>query len=140
VSKALCGGKVVRVDIRSFEDVRGVLCPIEFDALGFRPARAFVVSGPAGAIRGGHGHRKGRQILMLVSGLIDVELRASGLAERLRLDASCRAILIEPEVWARQIYRSDNAAMVVFCDAAYDPDDYFLDTHAAGALAERREP
>lgn len=128
-----CGGMVLRIDIRCFEDARGVLSPIHFDPFGFRPVRAFVVSGRAGTVRGGHGHRRGRQILMLVSGLIDVEVRASGAADLIRLDPEHRALLIEPPVWSRQTYLGDDATMVVFCDTAYDPDDYVLDTETLGA-------
>src|SRR4051794_40958442 len=63
---------------------------------------------------------------MLVSGLIDIELRWKGGLERLQLDPLNRALLIEPPVWSRQIYRGDHSSMVVFCDTAYDPSDYIF--------------
>src|SRR4051812_1364661 len=125
--ETFCNEKVVRIDMRSFEDVRGLLSPIDFETYGFRPLRAFVVSAPSGSVRGGHGHRLGRQILMLVSGLIDVEIRFSGGTDLIRLDRERRALLIDPPVWSRQTYVGDHAAMVVFCDTAYDPEDYVVD-------------
>ena len=124
VDEGFCDGRVKRLATLSFEDERGLLSPIDFGDHGFHVVRAFVVLGRPGAVRGGHGHRRGRQILMLVSGRIDVELRWRGSLERLQLDPLNRALLIEPPVWSRQIYRDDHSSMVVFCDNAYDPDDY----------------
>jgi dTDP-4-dehydrorhamnose 3,5-epimerase-like enzyme len=135
LGETFLGGKVVRIATEDHADARGVLSPIDFAACGFCPVRAFVVSGPAGSVRGGHGHRTGRQILMLVSGLVDVEARAGDEAALIRLDPARRALLIEPAVWARQTYLGDNAALVVFCDTGFDPDDYILDPGGGGAAA-----
>lgn len=109
-----------------------MLCPIDFADHGFVPLRAFVVSAPAGAVRGGHGHRRGRQILLLVSGEIDVEVAGETGLEVIRLDRERRALIIEPPVSARQIYRGEQPAMVVFCDTAYDPGDYVCDAGGLG--------
>ena len=132
LSETFCLGMVARIETRRFEDDRGVLSPIDFESFGFRPVRAFVVSGAPGSVRGGHGHRTGRQILMLVSGLIEVEVRAPGLVELIRLDSERPALLIEPPVWSRQSYLGDKPAMVVFCDTAYDADDYIAGAEAFG--------
>jgi dTDP-4-dehydrorhamnose 3,5-epimerase-like enzyme len=121
------GGSVRRIQTRNFVSTTGVLSPVDFASLGFNPVRAFVVAAPAGSRRGGHGHRRGRQILMLVSGLIDVEIRWQSRTRTLRLDPAHRALLIEPPVWARQTYLGEHPAMVVFCDTDYDPTDYVHD-------------
>ena len=132
LNETFCRGMVIRIEIRCFEDARGLLSPIDFDSCGFRPVRAFVVSGVPGSVRGGHGHRTGRQILMLVSGLIEVEVRVPGVAELIRLDSERPALLIEPPVWSRQTYLGDKPAMVVFCDTAYDPNDYIAGIEPVG--------
>jgi dTDP-4-dehydrorhamnose 3,5-epimerase-like enzyme len=103
--------------------------------------RAFVITASPGAIRGGHGHARGRQLLMLVSGEIDVEVRYRNCGARLRLDLVHRAVLIEPLVWSRQLYYGDNTAMVVFCDTPYDPTDYIWgDARREGATSFPPEP
>ena len=73
-------GRVRRIPTQTFEDRRGRLSPIGFDFGdgGFRPLRAFIVEGQLGAVRGCHGHATTRQVLMLVSGLVEVELRWGG--------------------------------------------------------------
>jgi len=67
---------------------------------------------------------------MLVSGLIDIEIRWKERLERLQLDPLNRALLIEPLVWSQQIYRGEHSSMVVFCDTAYDLSDYLFEVPA----------
>ena len=119
-------GKVYRVSTGVFEDMRGALATLEFARYGFQPLRAFVVTAPPGSVRGGHGHRKGRQLLMRLSGEIEVEVCYRGCTQHLELDAIHSAVVIESPVWSRQVYLGFNPAMVVFCDTPYDPDDYML--------------
>lgn len=126
-----CEGRVTVLEHATIEDERGLLSPIELAALGFDLARAFVVAGRDGAVRGAHGHRRGRQILIQVTGEIELDLVFRGREERLTLTAARRAVLIEPPVWSRQTYRGAAAALVVLCDTAYDPDDYFTDPELA---------
>jgi dTDP-4-dehydrorhamnose 3,5-epimerase-like enzyme len=129
VEETFLGGKVFRIPTQSFEDVRGVLTSIEFTRYGFQSVRAFVVAAPAGAVRGGHGHAKGRQILMQISGEIELEVAHRNRCERVMLDAQRRAVLIEPPVWSRQTYGGENPSIIVFCDTPYDPDDYLMIGH-----------
>ena len=125
--RGLLGGKVRVLDTRSHEDARGILTVLEFGPLAFTAVRAFVVEAPDGAVRGGHGHRRGRQLLMRVSGEIDIELRHGGQVEHVRLDASHRALLIEAPVWSQQTYGGESPVMVVFADVEFDPDNYLAE-------------
>lgn len=122
--RGLLGGKVTVLDTMSHEDARGILTTLEFGPLAFSAVRAFVVEAPDGAVRGGHGHRRGRQLLLRVSGEIDVELRHGGEVEHMRLDQSNRALMIEAPVWSQQTYSGESPVMVVFSDVAFDPDNY----------------
>jgi dTDP-4-dehydrorhamnose 3,5-epimerase-like enzyme len=124
--ETLLGGKVCVIPTQCFEDPRGVLTAIEFTRFGFRAVRAFVVTAPPGAERGGHGHVEGRQILLQISGRIELELVWQDLRERVTLDTRRRAVLIEPQVWSKQIYEGENPSMIVFCDTPYDPGDYLM--------------
>lgn len=117
-------GLVSVVDLPSHPDDRGLLTAISFAKHGFTVARAFVVTAPDGAVRGGHGHRDTRQLIVRVSGTIRIELRHAGRVAEVTLDAATPALLIEPGVWSRQTYLGDQPGLVVFCDTEYDPDDY----------------
>lgn len=117
-------GKVVGIATDSVEDDRGLLTAVDFRRYNFQPVRAFLVTAPSGTTRGGHGHRRGRQLLMHVSGEIEIEVHYAERSERLALNATNRALMIEAPVWSRQVYRGDNPAMIVFCDTPYDADNY----------------
>ena len=122
-----CQGKVIRIPTEACEDDRGRLFPIEFGSYDFTAVRAFLVTAGHGSVRGGHAHANCRQILMLVSGEIEIEARYRDTTERLILNPTHRAVLIEPPVWSRQTYRGEQPAMIVFCDTPYDRDDYIYD-------------
>lgn len=117
-------GLVSVVDLPTHGDDRGVLTPLTFAELGMQVARAFVVTAPDGAVRGGHGHLRTRQLIVRVSGRVRIEVRRAGRVAEAHLDERRTAVLIEPGVWSRQTYLGEGASVVVFCDTEYDPDDY----------------
>lgn len=123
-ARPLLGGRAHLLELARHVDARGELVPLTFADLGFPVARAFVVTAPDGSMRGGHAHAASRQLLLRVRGTIRVELRAVEQAEVVLLDEESPALVIEPGVWATQTYVGDDAALVVFSDAAYDPADY----------------
>ena len=120
----LCYGKVIRIRTEDIRDARGILSPIEFSHYNFHPVRSFVITAPSGAIRGGHCHKRARQLLMVIAGEIEIEARYWDSSVRFKLDCEHRAVLIEPLVWSRQTYYGDSPAMVVFSDTPYDASDY----------------
>ncbi len=128
------GGKVRRVEIDCFTDDRGSLWPLDLAAIGFHPVRSFLVSAPSGTTRGGHGHARGRQLLLRVGGEITVDLEHAGERVSVALTARCPALIVSSPVWARQVYGGDGPALMVFCDTPYDPEAY-IDTPEA---CERR--
>lgn len=103
-------------------DERGALMPIELDGLAV--VRVFVVEAPDGAVRGGHGHASGKQLLVRLSGRIDIETRLAGDIHSFTLDDSDHAVLIASPVWSTQTYRGDGARLLVLCDTPYDPSTY----------------
>ncbi len=121
------------MEVDTIADSRGWLSPIHFASENFLAVRAFIVSAPNGVSRGGHGHARTRQIFMLVTGGIQVEMSDGNTSETHLLDSDNRALLIEKGIWTQQTFQGDNAAMVVFCDEEYDPEDYLV---AKSALAD----
>ena len=132
----LLGGSVRLLELESFRDDRGVLTPITFDDLGFTAARAFVVRAPQGAVRGGHAHRRVRQVLFCASWDDRSRRAASGRVDaRLTLDEDRPAVLLEAGVWAQQTYIGADSTLIVFADGPYDPAEYADDD-----LSARRGP
>ncbi|MGW9631973.1 sugar 3,4-ketoisomerase [Agromyces sp. NPDC055520] len=120
----LLDGMVRVLALDCIRDDRGALTPVTFDDIGFSVARAFVVSAPRGAVRGGHAHRSVRQVLFRASGSIDVDVSHRGERARLTLDEARPAALIEPGVWAQQTYLDDHSTLIVFADGPYDSAEY----------------
>jgi len=118
------GGLVVGYRFTALHDPRGALTPFEFAALPFTPARVFVVSAEPGAVRGGHAHARGQQLLVRIGGVIEVEAELNEDRVTLTLDAANNAVLIKSPVWSRQIYRGEGAQLLVFSDTPFDPESY----------------
>jgi dTDP-4-dehydrorhamnose 3,5-epimerase-like enzyme len=127
-------GLVRVLDLDCFRDDRGALTPLTFNDVGFSVARTFVVSAPRDAVRGGHAHRRQRQVLFRASGTIDVEVSHDRTRAHITLDERRPALLIEAGVWARQTYLDDHSTLIVFADGPYDAGDY-----VPGDAGEARE-
>lgn len=122
--RLLAAGRARLLELGRQVDDRGALVPLAFTDLDLPVARAFAVTAPGGTVRGGHAHLRSRQLLLRIRGVIRVELRTASGVDIVDLDEEAPALLIEPGVWANQTYLGDDAALVVFSDTAYDPDDY----------------
>jgi dTDP-4-dehydrorhamnose 3,5-epimerase-like enzyme len=123
----LLEGLVRVLELDCFRDHRGSLTPMTFDQVGFSVARAFVVSAPRDAVRGGHAHRRVRQVLFRASGTIDVEVSHRGERAHVTLGEEHPAVLIEPGVWAQQTYVDDHSTLIVFADGPYESSEYIDD-------------
>lgn len=128
----LLDGSVRLLELESFRDHRGSLTPITLDDLDFRVTRTFVVNAPLGAVRGGHAHRRVRQVLFRASGTIDVDLRRDGAHARVTLDEHRPAVLLEAGVWAQQTYLEHDSTLIVFADGPYEPAEYAAEDSGAG--------
>lgn len=126
--RSYLGGLVGAYELPVVADMRGALLPLELSELPFAAVRVFCVHAPRGAVRGGHAHRQGNQILVRISGHIEVELRRAGLVESVTLDAPGAALLIPAGVWAQQTYCNDHAVLLVLADTPFDPSNYVLHT------------
>lgn len=111
-----------------FADKTGGLTAIEggintpFDIL-----RVFTVSAPKDAIRGNHAHKKCSQFLVCVSGVIEV-ICDNGIEETIyQLDSPSTGLSVEPGIWAKEKYLTENAVLVVLCDRHYEDEDYIRD-------------
>jgi dTDP-4-dehydrorhamnose 3,5-epimerase-like enzyme len=121
-------GRARLLDMPRSVDERGTLTPLDFPALPFTPRRLFTVGGvPAGTRRGGHGHRRGEQLLLCIEGRVAVRLASGGHSVSLTLQAGGPALLIGPGIWAEQRYDVPGSVLLVVASEPYDPASYFAD-------------
>jgi dTDP-4-dehydrorhamnose 3,5-epimerase-like enzyme len=115
------------INIKSFEDDRGSLLPLEFSNIGFEPKRLFVVNNvPINSIRGNHAHYKTRQFIICINGVVNVILDYIDSKEIIKL-VKHEAIMVPEMVWDSQEFLSNNSEILVVCSTVYDIDDYILD-------------
>ena len=88
--------------------------------------RVFYIYGvPEGAERGGHAHHTNTEILVCLSGSLDI-LLTDGISERkLRLDDPTKGLLIPPDVWNRMSNYAPGTVLLVLCSEKYTTKGYF---------------
>lgn len=132
-------GRVLLLQLPGISGSDGVLTPLNLPGHDFQPVRMFLVQAPHGARRGGHGHRQGRQLLVHVSGVVELTLRHGGNSLSLQLDQHANGCLIHAPVWAAQTYTGHHPAIAVLCDTPYDPGNY-LDSEPWDGVPPSQRP
>ena len=114
------------------KDERGLLSVME-RGTPFRIKRVFFTYGmPAGAVRGGHGHRRTWIALVAAAGVCDVSgFTASGGAWSFRLDDPSSCLVLEPGDWHRMHFPQAGAVLLCVASEEYDPSDYLHDPPSA---------
>ena len=110
----------------SQEDERGVLVPVEGGRdVPFEIRRVYTLRGFApGAVRGGHAHRRLRQVVVCVAGSCVIELDDGGGARRFALNDPARGLLLEPRVWHELREFSADCVVMVLASEHFDETDY----------------
>jgi dTDP-4-dehydrorhamnose 3,5-epimerase-like enzyme len=110
-----------------FSDLRGDLIPVDFSHFPFKPQRVFTVSNvPKNTIRGNHSHFETIQILICVSGTIEVILH-DGISEKITTIRKGEFVLVDKLIWDSQKFLSEDSVLLVICSTEYDKNDYILD-------------
>lgn len=106
----------------------GTLCVYECGRyVGFPIKRVFTVSARKGIVRGDHAHKECTQLLVCVSGVIQVTCDDGADCSEYVLEDMNSGLLIPPGIWARETYLTDNALLMVLCDRAYEAEEYIRD-------------
>ena len=111
----------------AFIDERGLLYPIEFKHIPFKPKRVFYVTDvPTGIKRGDHAHYETQQLLICVKGKIEVNLfNGNDWVTTILKETECT--LVDKLIWDNQIFLEKNSVLLVFCSTEYDKEDYITD-------------
>lgn len=115
--------------IHSVVDDNGTLVVAEVGRqVPFEIARIFSISGVGrGEDRGHHAHKKLSQMMICLSGTVEVTVDDGKGRSALTLDHPAKALLVPPGIWAEQTYGGPEAVLLVLCDRVYEEDDYIRD-------------
>ena len=117
----LIAPQVLKIAARS--DARGSLGILEWSDVPFTPRRLYFLHEiPAGAVRGGHSHRKSEELLIALSGAVTVTTIQGSAEEKFRLDNASPNVTVDA---AALCLKSGNAVVLAVASEPYDPDDYF---------------
>jgi len=83
---------------------------------------------PSGESRGGHAHKKLKQLIVAMSGSFIVNLDdGKGNKEAYHLNHPWEGLLVDTEVWRTLDDFSTGAVCVVLASELYEPEDYIYD-------------
>ena len=103
----------------------GSLCAYDSsDLVPFDIKRVFTVIAKEHQIRGNHAHKKCTQLLVCVSGEIEVVCDNGSEKSVYLLSNMGQGLLIPAGIWASEKYICENSVLMVLCDRGYELDDY----------------
>lgn len=77
--------------------------------------------------RGGHAHRKLKQLLFCPYGHIDIRIDDGTNKQVINLNNPSKALLLDGPVWHEMIWKKENSVLVVAASDYYDEADYIRD-------------
>jgi len=110
--------------IRHHQDQRGSLFALNFPELPFKCRRIFVVTEtPKGMTRGKHAHFKTEQVLLCVSGKIEIKFDRV-FSENTIILKPGMSVFHSAMEWAEIKFLEENSVMLSACSTDFDSDDY----------------
>jgi UDP-2-acetamido-3-amino-2,3-dideoxy-glucuronate N-acetyltransferase len=138
--EATCAVRGVRVlRNRTIKDLRGNLVARQMgNGLPFQPQRCFLVYDvPTKELRGEHAHRQCEQLLICVSGSVNVLCDDGEHRQEFVLDSPEIGLCIGPMVWGTQYRYTKDAVLMVLASLPYDAGDYIRTYDAFLAEAQK---
>lgn len=94
----------------------------------FRLKRAYwIYDVPGGESRGGHAHKKLRQVIIAVSGSFTVNLDNGHEKKQYLLNGPDKGLYVDTEIWRTLDDFSSGAVCLVLASELYDPEDYLYE-------------
>ncbi|MCF0223956.1 MAG: WxcM-like domain-containing protein [Fibrobacter sp.] len=117
------------IDIPIAHDQRGNLSVVEGgELIPFDIKRLYYLYDvPGGAVRGGHAHRKLRQLIIAASGSFDVVLDDGRTRQKFSLNRSYKGLYIPTMTWREIENFSSGAVCMVLASEHYDESDYIYE-------------
>ena len=113
------------IEIPKINNTKGNIGVIENDTIPFDIKRVYYLFDvPTGAKRGGHAHKKLKQVLIAISGSFDVVLKNGKSKEIITLNRSDNGLLIENNIWRELENFSSGSVCLVLASEEFSEDDY----------------
>ena len=87
----------------------------------------YIYDVPGGETRGGHSHKALQQVIVAISGAVDVLLDDGVNQRNVTLNRPYQGLLVAPGVWSKEHNFSSGAVCLVLASDYYDESDYLRD-------------
>ncbi len=115
------------INLPTFFDARGGLTVLD-GALPFEIKRTYWIYGADGQARGGHRHKKTRQALVAVTGVVSIYMNDGRRIETVVLNDPGQCLLVEPKDWHTMTF-GPSSVLLVLSSEPYDRADYIDDKY-----------
>lgn len=117
------------IDLKTKNDVRGSLTVVENQKdIPFNIARVFWIYGvPEKSIRGGHGHRRNKQLHVCLSGSVTYVMDNGHTKEKFTLNTPNQGLYNAEMIWHSLEDFAPNTIIQVFNSVEYDDKEYIKD-------------
>ena len=113
------------IDIPKINNTKGNIGVIENDTIPFDVKRVYYLFDvPSGAKRGGHAHKKLKQVILAISGSFDVVLKNGKSKEIVTLNRPDKGLLIENNIWRELENFSSGSVCLVLASEEFSENDY----------------
>ena len=99
----------------------------------------YIYDVPEGTQRGGHAHKRLRQLLFCPNGRIEILLTDGVQRASVLLDKPNKALLIGPGLWRDMLWHTDGAVLCVAASEHYDEKDYIRNYNAFLEFKKKQE-
>ena len=100
-----------------------ILFPVLFHNIDFIVKNFFIINANQGQIRGNHAHKKGRQIIILIQGGVQVDLEKNNLKQRI-IYTDLKKFLEIPKMTWLKIRFLEKSSLFCFSTERYFEDEY----------------
>ena len=116
------------IDIPKINNKNGNIGVIENSTIPFDVKRVYYLFDiPSGSRRGGHAHKKLKQVLIAISGSFDVVLKDGKSKETITLNRPEKGLLIENNIWRELENFSSGSVCLVLASDVFEEMDYIRD-------------
>lgn len=113
------------IDIPKINNAKGNIGVVENDTIPFDVKRVYYLFDvPSGANRGGHAHKKLKQVILAISGSFDVVLKDGKSKEIITLNRPDKGLLIENNIWRELENFSSGSVCLVLASEEFSEADY----------------
>ena len=113
------------IDIPKINNSKGNIGVVENDTIPFDVKRVYYLFDvPSGAKRGGHAHKKLKQVILAISGSFDVVLKDGKSKEIITLNRPDKGLLIENNIWRELENFSSGSVCLVLASEEFSEADY----------------